>query len=104
MVSAQVRMKKFAGMKRKAFEFKEGDWICHKLQHHWQNSVNGRECEKLSKRFYGPYRITKKINTVAYKLALPTWSSIHPVFHISLLKAIVCVIRDVDRVELSELA
>lgn len=43
----------------------------------------------MSKRYYGPYKINKKINDVAYQLELPKTSSIFPVFHISLLKKFV---------------
>lgn len=42
--------------------------------------------QKLSKRYYGLFQISKKINTVAFELNLPPGLKIHPVFHISLLK------------------
>lgn len=40
----------------------------------------------MAKRYYGPFMIEKKISSVAYKLKLPTGSSIFPIFHIALLK------------------
>ncbi|CAM8936916.1 unnamed protein product [Rhodiola kirilowii] len=42
---------------------------------------------KLSPRFIGPFEIMERVGNVAYKLALPpTLSSVHPVFHVSMLR------------------
>ena len=42
---------------------------------------------KLQKRFVGPFRVTETIGEQAYRLALPEEWRIHPVFHVSLLRA-----------------
>ncbi|KAH0684667.1 hypothetical protein KY289_022419 [Solanum tuberosum] len=42
---------------------------------------------KVSPRYIGSYKISKRIGNVAYKLALPSeLTTVHPVFHISMLK------------------
>ena len=42
---------------------------------------------KLSPRFTGPFKILKKVGTVAYRLALPpSISGVHEVFHFSMLR------------------
>ena len=43
--------------------------------------------EKLSPRFIGPFEILERIDTAAYRLALlPSMSSVHEVFHVSILR------------------
>ncbi|WMV26089.1 hypothetical protein MTR67_019474 [Solanum verrucosum] len=42
---------------------------------------------KLSPRYIGPYRISQRVGNIAYELELPQeLATIHPVFHISMLK------------------
>ena len=45
--------------------------------------------EKLKPRFYGPYKIIRKVGEVAYELELPVERNIHNVFHVSNLKKVV---------------
>jgi len=44
---------------------------------------------KLSPRYYGPYKVLQKIDTMAYKLELPASSPMPPVFHVSCLKKVI---------------
>jgi hypothetical protein len=39
--------------------------------------------------FFDPFQILQKIRQVAYKLALPENSLVHPIFHVSQLKQVV---------------
>ncbi|GMI86211.1 hypothetical protein HRI_002290400 [Hibiscus trionum] len=79
-------MKFYADKQRSERQFQVGDEVYLKLQPYRQSSIALRSNLKLAARFYGPYKVIKKIGLVAYQLALPPTAKIHSVFHVSLLK------------------
>lgn len=66
--------------------FEVGDGVFLMAQIYKFKSSASRPNEKLSSRFYGPFEVVKKIGNGAYRLALPTHSNIHLIFHVSRLK------------------
>lgn len=85
---AQHRMAQKANAKRRELEFEEGDMVLLRLQPYRQTSVACRSSNKLARRYYGPFKILKRVGMVAYRLELPQHAKIHPVFHVSQLKKI----------------
>ncbi|KAL0431502.1 UNVERIFIED_CONTAM: Transposon Ty3-G Gag-Pol polyprotein [Sesamum radiatum] len=83
---ARLRMKQQADLHRRDLSFSVGDWVLVRLQPYRQMSVRRRSSQKLASRFFGPFRILRRLGPVAYELDLPPASCIHPVFHASLLK------------------
>nr|GEV50621.1 retrotransposon-related protein [Tanacetum cinerariifolium] len=83
---AQDRMRKQANQKRRELSFQVGDYVFLKIQPYRQKTLAKRRYEKLSPRFFGPYRVKRAVGPVAYELELPPEARIHPVFHILMLK------------------
>jgi hypothetical protein len=82
-------MKHQADKGRTERTFAVGDSVFLKLQPYIQSSVAPRAHHKLLFKYYGPYQVLERVGIVAYRLALPESSRIHPVIHVSQLKKVV---------------
>ena len=70
--------------------FEVGDWVFLRLQPYKQMSLKkNKKDNKLSPKYYVPYKVLQKIGTMAYKLELSTSSRVHTVFHVSCLKKVI---------------
>ena len=87
---AQNRMKQQVDQHRSERSFYVGDWVFLRLQPYKQMSLKqAKKNNKLSPKYYGPYKVLQKIGTMAYKLEFPVASQVHPVFHVSGLNKVI---------------
>ncbi|TYK07869.1 Transposon Tf2-11 polyprotein [Cucumis melo var. makuwa] len=75
-----------ADLKRRELKFKVGEEVYLKLRPYRQGSIANKRSEKLTPKYYGPYRIIEEIGEVAYRLELAPKAAIHNIFHISQLQ------------------
>ncbi|WMV45529.1 hypothetical protein MTR67_038914 [Solanum verrucosum] len=77
--TAQSRQKSYADVRRRALEFKVGDWVYLKVSP-MKGVVRFGKKGKLSPRYVGPYEITRRVGKVAYELGLPKeMELVHPI-------------------------
>ncbi|GJS68625.1 putative reverse transcriptase domain-containing protein [Tanacetum coccineum] len=98
---ARDRQKNYADKRRKPLEFSVGDFIFLKVSP-WKCVVRFGKKGKLAPRFVGPFEITKRIGSVAYRLRLPEeLNGVHDTFHVSNLKK--CLADPTLQVSLDEI-
>ncbi|KAL0537056.1 hypothetical protein IC582_026024 [Cucumis melo] len=86
MLTAQSRQKSYADVRRKDLEFEVEDMVFLKVAP-MKGVMRFEKKGKLSPHFVGPFEILERIGPVAYRLALPpSFSAVHDVFHVSMLR------------------
>ncbi|XP_073153728.1 uncharacterized protein [Henckelia pumila] len=83
--TAQDRQASYANTKLRPLHFEAGEHVFLRVLTFRKVMRFGLK-EKLATRFIGPFEILEKVGDVAYHLVLPSYlSSMHNVFHVSLL-------------------
>ena len=86
LLTEQSWQKSYADRRRRPLEFGVGDHVFLKVMPK-RGVVRFGKRGKLSPRFIRPFEILERVGTVAYRLALPpNMSSVHEVFHVSMLR------------------
>ena len=86
LLTAQSRQKSYANRWRRPLEFEVGDHVFLKVMPK-RGVVRFGKRGKLAPRYIEPFEILETVGTVTYQLALqPSLSSVHEVFHVSMLQ------------------
>ena len=86
LLMAQSRQKIYVDVRRRPLEFEVGDHVFLKVMPK-RRVVRFGKRGKLLSRFIRPFEILERTGVIAYRLALPpSMSSVHEVFHVSMLR------------------
>ena len=66
-------------------EFSAGDHVYLRVRAK-KSSLKLGSCAKMAPRYYGSFKVLERIGPVSYRIAFPSSTRAHNVFHISLLK------------------
>ena len=88
-------MKASTEKKRRDLHFQVRDWVYVKLKPYQHKSLAKRLNVKLSPSYFGPYQVEAHVGQVSYMLDLPISTSIHLVFHVSMLWLTMDVVQQV---------
>nr|GEV70123.1 hypothetical protein [Tanacetum cinerariifolium] len=84
--AARDRQKSYADVRRKPLEFQVGDKVMLKVSP-WKGVIRFGKREKLNPRYIGPFKISARVGTVAYRIELPEQlNRVHRMFYVSKLK------------------
>ncbi|XP_073133826.1 uncharacterized protein [Henckelia pumila] len=86
MRTAQSRQKSYADQRRRYLEFAVGDHVFLKVSP-MKGVMHFVRRDKLNPRYIGPFEVLERIDTLAYRFALPpNLAAVHNVFHVSVLR------------------
>ena len=84
--AAKQRAVRNANRHRREVSYDEGDLVLVSSAHVMTDTLKQRPSYKFQPRFFGPFKIRKRIGPVAYRLDLPPSCQFHPTVHVSRLK------------------
>lgn len=70
----------------KLIELKIDDWVLLRLHKGYSIPSSAILGRKLSQQYAGPFQITERIGTLAYRLAIPLSWKVHPIFSVAHLE------------------
>ena len=86
LLTAQSRQKNYVDRRREPLEFEVRDHVFLKVMPKIGVVRFGKR-GKLEPRYIRPFEVLERVDTVAYRLALPpSLSSVYEVFHVSMLR------------------
>lgn len=83
LCKAQNAMKLWADKKRRDITFEMGDAVYLKARPYRFKPLASLPNEKPSQRFYGPFEVLERTGNFPHRMALPSHSRNHPIFHVS---------------------